>query len=462
MPERDHQPSKGAAPDIEAWRRLVARARAGGDLAALTSRTRDDIPIEPLYARRREPSGVPAPAGGPWTIVQLVDDPDPDRANAQALTDLEGGATGLSLRFANAPSGQGLPPGPTTLAIALEGLDLATLHLRLEPHRDVLRSAVALKVQIDKSGIAPERTDVVFGLDPLPRLVDRSGALDPSEFAGIFAFLRDEKLRGPLVLLDARPYHEAGASEAQELAGALAAAVWWLRTLDECETASPAEAMPFFGASLSTDRDLYLSIAKLRALRLLWARLQDLVGAPRTPISVHAETSRRMLTRADPDGNLLRTTLAAFAAVVGGADAITVVPHRSALGPADSNARALARNIQHLLMDEAHLDRVADPAAGSGAIEALTDALAAQAWAEFQLIESEGGIAGSLGTGKLQARIEKARDMLARDVASGARPLVGVTAYRAEDAASSSRGREGHVAASLCPISLEALAEEAA
>jgi methylmalonyl-CoA mutase len=138
-----------------------------------------------------------------------------------------------------------------------------------------------------------------------------------------------------------------------------------------------------------------------------------------------------MLTRADPATNLLRTTLAAFAAGVGGADSITVLPHTSALGSPDRDARALARNIQLLLIEEAHTHRVEDPAAGSGAIEVLTGALAERAWEEFQAIERDGGILASLSAGAFPARIAEAREALKAESLEGRLPLVGATVYPA-------------------------------
>ena len=193
-------------------------------------------------------------------------------------------------------------------------------------------------------------------------------------FRKLVLALRDAHFRGPFAVLDARPYHEAGATDAQELGTILASAVWWLRAFERAGVA-PAGALPLLGASLSVDRDAFASVGGIRALRLLWARLLEVCDLPQLHLPVHAETSRRMIVRADPHTNLLRTTIAAFAAGVGGADSVTVLPHTAALGLPDRDARALARNIQHLLMEEADIRGVADAAAGSGAIEALTESL---------------------------------------------------------------------------------------
>jgi methylmalonyl-CoA mutase len=463
MAEPQSQHPAGDAPSMDAWRRLAEQALKDRSVSAPQSRTRDGIVIEPLYVRRADTVPVLGRGAKPWTLIQVIDNPDLDRSNAQALEDLLGGATGLALRFAGAPSaaGFGLPPTAEALHGALEDVDLAAVHLRIDPHRQAIGTARLLQDLIARSGVAPERADAAFGLDPIgPAAFQGSAVPDPDSYVACFRELQSAGLYGPIAELDARVFHEAGASEAQELAAVLAGAVWWLRALGSAGT-SPTAALPFFGATLSVDRDQFLSIAKLRAVRLLWARLQELCGAPLTPLRLHAETSRRMMTRADAHGNLLRTTIAALSASVGGADSIAVLPHTTALGLADSNARALARNLQHLLMEESHLHRVAHPAAGSGALEALTDALAERAWAEFQAIEREGGVAESLRFGAFPSRIASARDALGAALRRGEAPLVGVTIYQAPGEA---RPRDMpveplmHPTAGFAPIRLEELA----
>jgi methylmalonyl-CoA mutase len=338
------------------------------------------------------------------------------------------------------------------------------VHIRLDPHPRSSELALHLSNWVLESGLAPERAEIAFGLDPIAlasRHAPTRGALE--EFVAGFRDLHAAGFRGELATLDARPLHEAGASEAQELSAVLAAAAWWLRALDAVGWAADA-VLPHLGASVAVDRDQFVSIPKLRALRLLWSRMQELCGAPQAPLHLHAETGRRMMTRADPHANLLRTTLAAFAAGVGGADSITVLPHTAALGLPDRAARGLARNMQHLLIDESHLYRVADSGAGSGAIEALTDALAERAWSEFQQLEREGGILESVRSRAFQGRVAAAREKLRTEVATGAAPLVGSTVYRSDadrDVPGGDAGDSQPVLAGLPRIRLEALAEAA-
>ena len=424
------------------WRRLVADALGGAALDSLRSATREGIAIEPLYPQAREARPLFArPADGAWAIVQRLDHPDPGEANAQARREVERGATGLALVPAGAPvsEGFGLPLAEGALGRVLESIRLDAMHLRIEPHEDGPATALQLATVIEGHGLDPAGLDLAFGLDPIG-VAARAGGF-AGEWAGIEADhvdmaeqLAERGFRRSIFQADGRVYAAAGADAVEELAAVLAGAAAYLRLAEEYE--APLElAFQLIGVTLTADADQLVSIAKLRAARLLWARLQEVCGAPRTRLRLHAETARPMMMRADPHTNLLRTTVAAFAAGVGGADSLTVLPFTIALGLPDALARRLARNTQLLLMEETHLDRVADPAAGAGAVEALTGELSRRAWAAFQAIEREGGIVESLKAGHLQARVAAQREALVAAYAQGdaaaadATGLVGVTHY---------------------------------
>src|SRR5262249_45822957 len=163
-----------------------------------------------------------------------------------------------------------------------------------------------------------------------------------------------------LLVADGRVVHGAGGTETQELAYVIAAAVTYLRTLEAHGIAlDDARRMIFF--RLAADADQFLTIAKFRALRMIWARVEESCGLTPEPTFIAAEIAWRMMTRNDPQVNILRTTIATFAAAVGGADAITVLPFTSALGLPDAFARRIARNTQLILIEEAGIGRVADP-----------------------------------------------------------------------------------------------------
>jgi len=227
---------------------------------------------------------------------------------------------------------------------------------------------------------------------------------------------------------DGRMVHAAGGTDAQELAFALSEAVAALRALEGAGL-SLDEARRAIGFRVAVDADQFASIAKLRALRRLWARVEESCGLQPLPAHVEAETAWRMMTRRDPYVNALRTTTAAFAAGVAGADAVIALPFTQALGLPDAQARRLARNGQLILIEEANLWRVADPAAGAGGFEALTDALARKAWALFQEFEGEGGLAATFVSGVFASRVAAARDALERDIARRKLPITGTSEY---------------------------------
>ena len=217
-------------------------------------------------------------------------------------------------------------------------------------------------------------------------------------FAGVIADAAAQGFAGPFAVADGRAVHAAGGSEAQELGFVLAIAVAYLRAMEEHGIALD-DARRFIYFRLAADQDQFLTIAKFRAIRKLWARIEQACGLDPRPAFVAAETAWRMMTKRDPHGNIVRGTIAALAAAIGGADAVTVLPYTAALGLPDALARRIARNTQTILIEESNLHRVADPAAGSGAIEALTDALCASAWTLFQEIERAGGVAEALEAG---------------------------------------------------------------
>jgi methylmalonyl-CoA mutase len=222
--------------------------------------------------------------------------------------------------------------------------------------------------------------------------------------------------------------HNAGGSEAQELAFALGSAVTYLRALEAAGVALDAAArMIYF--RLAADADQFLTIAKFRAIRELWARVEQACGLAPAPAYVAAETAWRMMTRRDPYVNILRSTVAVFAAGIGGADAITVLPFTTAIGLPDAFARRVARNTQLVLLEESNLAKVSDPTAGSGAIENLTQRLCSTAWILFQEIEKAGGTPAALEKGLIQDKVAATRAERGKNVARRKDALTGTSEF---------------------------------
>ena len=419
------------------WRQLAVKALKGADFEAkLVSHSADGLRIEPLYAKAAGGHPRPVRAGsGPWRVVQRIDHADPEAARRQALDDLENGASGLALVFADAPTARGFglaDPAPATLARALDGVMIDLVALRLEAGRAAPEAARALVDLARSQNLPLDALDFDLGLDPhAPLALDPAGGdtsaalLDAAvELARPFG----AEATSRFFRVDGRVWHEAGASEAQELALALAAGVAHLRGLD-ARGIAPDRARRMLAFLLAADADEFLGIAKFRALRRLWARVEAACGLAPAPIRLDAETSFRMLTRRDPHVNLLRSTTAAFSAGLGGADSVTVLPFTQALGLPDASARRIARNTQVILIEESGLGHVADPAGGAGGFESLTDELCAAAWALFQRIEAAGGLVAALGSGLVASEIAAVVARRDRDVRRRKLPITGTSAY---------------------------------
>jgi len=424
-----------ATPDH--WRRLVDAALKGAPFARLESRTHDGLTIEPLYERARAAVPVSGRApGAAWTLMQRVDHPDPAAANAQARDDLDNGATGLVLVFAGSVSsnGFGLDPSPATLARTLDGIDLAAgvaIDLNLSPAtRRVVGDLAAL---IKSHGITPASVKLCASINPIGGLAATGRSPqswnDASQnFAAMVGALARDGFRGPFAVADGRVIHNAGGSEAQELAFALASAVAYLRALEAGGmTLEAARDAIYF--RLSADAEQFLTMAKFRAVRKLWTRIAEACGLAPKPAVIAAETAWRMMTRRDPYVNMLRATIAVTAAGLGGADSITVLPHTAPLGLPDPFARRVARNTQLILLEESNLARVADPGAGSGALEALTQQLCTAAWSLFQEIEAAGGVWAALEAGAIQDRVAAVRAERQDAIAHGADILTGTNQF---------------------------------
>jgi methylmalonyl-CoA mutase len=297
-------------------------------------------------------------------------------------------------------------------------------------------------VGLDAGFLGPQAADWLSGaakgspgallrlhLDPLGALACAGASPGPIEShlissANTARRLAESHPLAQLFLASGACVHEAGGGEAGELAFAAASALAYAKAMVRAGMPM-AQAFSGITLGLSVDADYFLTIAKLRAARAVWARVALACDADPTA-RVEVRSSRRMLTARDAWTNMVRLTVAGFGAAAGGADSVILGQFTDALGLPTPFARRQSRNTQLVLMEEAHLGRVADPAAGSGYVEALTDAIAREAWARFQAIEAEGGIVAALQSGKI------ARDVAAAVAARAAGKIIGVTAFPPE------------------------------
>jgi methylmalonyl-CoA mutase len=419
------------------WRKLVDGVLKGAAFEKLVSKTYDELPIQPIYGRTRDTRPIAGrPAASPWRVMQRIDHPDPGAAHAQAIHDLENGATGLTLVFAgaNGAHGFGLDPTPQAIAQILDDVFLeAGIDLELQIGPQSRMAAIHLAEYIKQKAIAPATCNIRFGLDPIgacavwgfsPYAWPEMAPAVTSAIKGLAGL----GFKGPFAAADGRVIHDAGGSEAQELAFVLACAIAYLRAI-EAAGISLEEARQMIYARLSADADQFLTVAKFRALRLLWARLEQACGLEPKPLFIAADTAWRMLTRRDPYVNMLRATMATFSASVSGANSINVLPHTLAIGLPDPFARRIARNTQLVLLEESNLAKVSDPAAGSGGIEALTQELCKTAWELFQETEKAGGIFAALEQNLIQRKVAATRALRETNIARRKELLIGASEF---------------------------------
>ena len=420
---------------LESVAAVLRRSGYDGDdpVGHLSTRTLDGIDVRPLYTREDavdsgRPGVVPFVRGGraqgsgpvAWDVRAHHASADPDAV----LTDLENGVTSLWLTI-----GPGRIP-VDQLPHVLDGVLLDLAPIALDAGVESGAAAEALRDLARERGVDAQALSGSLGFDPLG-LQARTGEAHGLEDAVAWGLrCADETPQLRAITVDALPFHEAGGSDAQELACALAAGVAYLRALRAAGMPlGEATAQLEFRYAATTDQ--FSTIAKLRAARLLWSRVGEVAGVPDRARGQrqHAVSSWSMATRRDPWGNLLRGTLAGFGAGLGGADAVTVLPFDVAIGRPDPFSRRIARNTQTLLMEESHLSRVIDPAGGSWYVEQLTRELARKAWAGFQRIEAGGGVAAGLADGSIAADLAATAAQRRNDLAHRRRAITGVSEF---------------------------------
>lgn len=431
------------------WLAGVTKALKGGGIERITRQTRDGIAIKPLY-RETDFNSANDPRGAvgtapflrgeagpdylPWDIRQNFTHPSPAVTNAEILRDLERGVSSVELAVECSGKAGVQLCDPAAFDTALSGVrpDIATIALDHRGAGTGASAAALLALWAEKQD-NPKAAKLAFNLDPLgalARVGKLGGGLD-AVFAKTAALIAALALRFPLATalrIDARPIHEAGGTEAQELGALMASAVDTLRRLEEAGLArDQAAAQMLF--TVAVDGNYGIGIAKLRTARRLWARVQEALGLDAAPMRLQAVTSARMMTRFDPWVNMLRGTAACFAGAVGGADIVTVRPFNEALGIPEELGRRVARNTQIMAMEESGLGRVSDPSGGAWFSETVAEDLAAAGWAVFQEMEAEGGYGASLMAGALQARIAESREGLLKAVARRKVPVTGVSEF---------------------------------
>lgn len=439
---------------LEQWRSAVAGVLAKSaredpaNLPAqpdrlLDSPTYEGFAIRPLYTSLDELPEPPLPGQWPyvrggdalrdvksgWKVAETFPaaPSSAEEANGAILLGLTEGVSALVLRVGT----DGV--GPSDLGRLLESVFLDLVPVQLDAGTDYTAAATALLALLtDLDAEQRERLSVDLGADPLTAPLRDRLAPEVADVVSLAAEVTGHGGHVRAITVDGPALHNRGASVSWELAGAVAAGVSYLRLLDQGGL-DIVDAVRQISFRFAADDDQFMTIAKLRAARLLWARVCEVVGAADAgAATVHAVSSLPMMAQRDPWVNMLRTTLAAFSAGVGGADTVLVHPFDVAIpngfpGTSNAFARRIARNTQLLLLEESHIGRVLDPAGGSWFVEDLTAQLAEQAWKHFQVIEARGGFVAAHD--HIAEQIADVAARRADDIAHRRTALTGVNEY---------------------------------
>jgi methylmalonyl-CoA mutase len=447
-------------PALDDWRSIADAGLRGKPLDGLTTTTIEGFAISPLYTADDEVVDPGRPGRPPFVrgrtvegpgedgpgSCQRIHHPDPEIASAWGVEEVARGVGSLWLEIEPASRLKDDSPAPPRrggiqiatgddLERLFAGIDRRSTPMHLDAGADAVAVAAAVIASAQKHDIDPGELSGSFGCDPLGALAADGGLCSGLEgcLSQLVELARWTDEHAPdvrAVTVSSLPFHMAGGTAVQELAFGLATAVEYLRASD-AHGLDPVGLCRQIGFRYAVGRDLFMEAAKLRAARKLWSRVAESCGAAENDRSapIHAVASPRGLTTRDPWVNGLRTTVGAFAATVGGADLITVLPFDTAIGLPEELGRRVAANSLTILREESHLGRVVDPGGGSWYLEELTEELAEASWVRFQEIESAGGMGEMLLNGTIARELDRTRADREQAVATGRSPVTGVSSY---------------------------------
>jgi methylmalonyl-CoA mutase len=436
-------------PSFEEWKQEVEKSLKGKPFEKLYSATYEKITIKPIYTRHDIESlahveqypGFPGYVRGtkpngyirePWKVSQEISASSPKEWNEIVKHDLERGQTEIHIALERL----GFPvTSLDDIEAMFSGISLDKYSLRVDAGAQTLSFLALFAAYLQKQQISFDAVHGTIGMDPVGALAEK-GQLSTSlavlydVMADVTKWANENMPDVKTVIVRGEPYHNGGANAIQELAFAFATAVEYI---NECLDRGLAidDIAPRIQFSFAIGSNFFMEIAKLRAARLVWSNIVQAFGGSESSqkIAMHARTSYFTKTVYDPYVNMLRATAEAFAATIGGADSLHVSPFDEAIGRADEFSRRIARNTQLILLEEAHIANVIDPAGGSYYVETLTAQVAEETWKLFQQIEEKGGMVKALQDGFVQAEVENVAEQRRNNVKKRKEKIVGTNFY---------------------------------
>ncbi len=414
------------------WQNLVEKSLKGKPFEkAMTTATYDGLALKALYTSGNSTRGArPNGRVGSWNVAVPHWNPDVSASKDAILEDLERGANSVAVRIE-----AGAFPGIKVegLASLFDGVYLDMINFTLIPGEEFEASSRSMLDLLTTKKYKDSEIRGCLGVEPISTLAQTGRLLSSAEDAVIAAVKIARDVSGKYenlatFMVDGGLYHLSGATEGQELGLMLATGVHYLRAM-EAAGIDLHIAVKQIHFSLVADADIHLTIAKFRAARLLWGQVLASCGVENIPMNLSGVSSLRMMSSRDPWVNILRGTAACFAAGVGGADTICILPHDTMLGMSSAKARRIARNIQIVLQEESSLSAVTDPAAGAYSFEMITSELSRTAWQYFQKIEQKGGVLTALRSGLVQQDMIEAWSARQQNIATRKDAITGVSEF---------------------------------
>ncbi|SMO33374.1 methylmalonyl-CoA mutase family protein [Fodinibius sediminis] len=422
--------------------RRTLRWHSGEGIAPLPFYRRENLKEIPRH--QPIPKILPEDASNEWEIREPVSEASLSEANVSARKALNRGSDALQFhldvsRLEDAPVRHltGIPiQCQSDFSTLVNGISLETISLHFDAGLISPALLAMLFNEVHEQELNPQKVRATFNYDPATYLLHngrypKKKTLLSEDIVYISRFVTDRAMSGvrPLAI-DARSYHNSGATIIQELGFATAAASEYLSILTErnVETTQAGQLLHF---NFSAGSNYFLEIAKFRAARLLWKNLVEAYGGVpgQCSASIHAETSQGNKTLYAPYTNMLRTATEGMSAAIAGCNSITIRPFDQHFRKSSDFSQRIARNQQLIFREEAYLDKVADPAAGSYYIECLTDEIGRKAWDIFREVEAEGGLMQAIENGTVQSAIEDSKTKRNQAIARRRRTFVGTNRY---------------------------------
>jgi methylmalonyl-CoA mutase len=425
----------------EEWKEKVLKDLKGKDYESIVWKTENGFDLEPYLSAEEVdlseglPAEFPYERGGDtrnreWQICQEIFDLNFKAANKKAHQALMGGANALHFHA--------VPEGDKGIAELLKGVVLDVAPVYLEVGDDPMKVAKGLENLCEENSVKHNSLRGGLQFDPLGEIAERGGEKDSnwnSKLAELSEFGKDRFTLFHLINVDSTLFQEAGANAVQEIALALAKGNEYLETLKESGTdVDTAAAQLQF--TMAIDSSYFTELAKFRAFRPLWATIAK-AHNPKHDCSTYsfiaARTSQRNFTVPDAYNNMLRSTTEAMSAILGGANAVSILPFDHLFDDENPFSMRIARNAQTMLAEESFLNQVVDPAGGSYYIEELTEQLKVRAWKLFKEIENAGGYLEALRSGMIQNLLKSSRDSILKQIELEKETLIGVNKYFNQD-----------------------------